>query len=77
MKRYNIYCEETDVRASKDGYWIKYEDVVTCLKYAQQIAVYLHKIHYSEVAQWRVSDELDVVLSQIDNMIVGLKRVKE
>jgi hypothetical protein len=44
------------------------------LKQAQNLAECLHKKHYSDVTQWRVADDLEGVISQIDNMTAGLFR---
>lgn len=44
-------------------------------KYARDLAVSLHRQHYSEEApQWEPFDDLYGILTQIDNMTVGLRR---
>jgi len=44
-------------------------------EYAKKLATYLWKTHYKEnVPGWEPCEDLMGVLTQIDNMIVGLKK---
>jgi hypothetical protein len=51
------------------------QDNAQNLRYATQIAEYLHKNCYPEVTQWKpISGDLFGVLMQIDNMCTGVQR---
>jgi gas vesicle protein len=43
------------------------------LKYAEQIAAYIVKMHYPDNTEWKLADTLHGVLSQIDNAITRWK----
>ena len=43
----------------------------------QRLAVAIHAKHFSDVQQWKVGDDIDLVISQIDNMTAGMMRNPE
>ena len=48
---------------------------MTPLDYAQHLAIVLHEKHWkADAPNWKVGDDLQTVLLQIDNMTVGLVR---
>ncbi|MBS0257235.1 MAG: hypothetical protein JSR13_05905 [Proteobacteria bacterium] len=56
------------------------KDVENVVAYneAKQLAIYLHSQHYAESApNWQPLSDIRGVISQIDNMVVGLVRKQE
>ncbi len=61
-----------DVRAEeRAGEARIYNDILGQL---QRLAVAIHAKHYSDVSQWRVGEDIELVISQIDNMTTGMMR---
>lgn len=53
-------------------------DEENAYQYAKDLAFYLwHNYYKADTPEWKPCDDLMGVLTQIDNMIVGLKNVKK
>lgn len=58
-----------------DNYGKMAEELKIAKDYAKTLATYLWSMHYKDDApDWEPFDDLFGILSQIDNMLTGLKR---
>jgi len=62
--------------AYANGWNAAIEDGTEAYREARQLAEFLHAKHYAHVKQWKPLEDTRGVISQIDNMIAGLDRVK-
>ncbi len=48
-------------------------EIAQATKYAETLAIALHKKHYSDVTEWKPLHDLLGLLTQIDNMVASLQ----
>ncbi len=74
-------CEWSEVANARDEIGRRIEAAMArdlAYNEAKQLSIYLHRQHYADSApNWQPLSDLRGVISQIDNMVVGLVRKQE